>query len=272
MVLMLAALLAASLDGKKIHYTNHGSGTTAVVLVHGWTCDETFWQYQVPALKARHRVITIDLPGHGKSEVPLESQMTMNNFARAVNAVLEEEGVARAVLAGHSMGTPVVRQFARLYPAKTAALILVDGTIFPPREAAERQGRGLVYRGEGGMRKRLAAIRSYFGAATTPALREHIERVMTSTAEATASGAIDGMLAMDVWQDESPVKLPTLAVYAGTSGITPAYLRQLFPQLEFHKLAGTGHFLMMEKPARVNQLMLAFLAKTAAKAAGSPGR
>lgn len=257
--LVLLATLAASLDGKRVHYTNHGSGASAVVLVHGWTCDESFWQYQVPALRARHRVITVDLPGHGKSEVPLEARMTMDNFARAVHAVLEEAGVTRAVLVGHSMGTPVIRQFARLYPAKTRALVLVDGTIFPPKEAAQRQGRGLIYRGEAGLRARAHAVRSYFGAATTPVLREHIERVMTGTAEATAAGAIDGMLSIDVWRDEAPVGVPTLAIYAGSSRMDEGYLRRLFPRLEFHRVAGTGHFLMMEKPVAVNRLLLDFL-------------
>lgn len=258
---LLLTLWAASLDGKKIHYTNYGAGAQAVVLVHGWTCDETFWQFQVPALKQRHRVITIDLPGHGKSEVPLEAQMTMDNFARAIHAVLDEQNVRHATLVGHSMGTPVIRQFARLFPQRTQALVLMDGTIFPPREAAGRQGRGLIYRGDAGLRARTNAVRSYFGSATTPALRQHIERVMTSTSDATAAGAIDGMLALDVWRDESPVRVPTLAIYAGSSGIQRDYLRQLFPLLEFHQVPGTGHFLMMEKPAPVNQLLLRFLQK-----------
>ena len=261
-VLLLAAL-AASLDGKKIHYTSYGTGPQAVVLVHGWTCDETFWRDQVPALRQGHRVITVDLPGHGRSEVPLESRMTMENFARAVNEVLVEAGVSQAVLVGHSMGTPVIRQFARLYPAKTRALVLMDGTIFPPKEAAGRQGRGLVYRGEAGLRARRAAVRSYFGDATTPALREHIERVMLETAEATAAGAIDGMLAVEVWRDESPVRVPVLAVYAGSSGVSRKYLRQLFPALEYHAIRGAGHFLMLEKPGLVNAVLLAFLRRLA---------
>jgi len=250
---------AAEFGGQRIHYTNYGQGREAVVLVHGWTCDETFWRGQVPALARRHRVITIDLPGHGKSGVPLESAMTMDNFARAIHAVLQEAGVARAVLVGHSMGTPVIRQFARLYPASARALVLVDGTIFPPREAMNRQGRGLIYRGESGRRARLLAVRSYFGAAASPEVRQHIERVMMATAEATAAGAIDGMLSMDVWRDESPVRVPTLAVYAATSSIPETYLRKLFPALRYHRVPGTGHFLMLEKPDAVNRLLLAFL-------------
>lgn len=257
--LMLAAL--ATFQGKPVHYTNYGTGPQAIVLVHGWTCDESFWKFQVSALRQRYRVITVDLPGHGRSAVPPEAEMTMDNFARAIDAVLQEAGVSRAILAGHSMGTPVVRQFARLFPEKTAGLILMDGTIFRPQDAATRQGRGRAYRGEAGRRLRLKVMRDYFSAATSVAVREQIERVSGATAEATAAGAIDGMLALEMWKDESPVRVPTLAVYAPASGPSIDYLRQLFPALEYHRVPGTGHFLMMEKPAKVNPLLLKFAAR-----------
>ena len=261
LLLLLASLAAgeASFQGLRVHYTNYGAGSTAVVLIHGWTCDESFWQYQVPALRARHRVITIDLPGHGRSEVPAEREMTMDNFARAIDAVLQEAGVSRAILAGHSMGTPVIRQFARLFPGKTAGLVLMDGTIFRPQDAAARQGRGQIYAGEEGGRKRLSVMRAYFGPATSPAVRQQIERVSGATAEATAVGAINGMLALAVWQDESPVRVPALAVYQGQPGVSVDYLRQLFPLLRYHRVAGTGHFLMMEKPEKVNPLLVRFV-------------
>jgi hypothetical protein len=52
-------------DGAKVHYTNYGKGDTALVFVHGWSCDETVWNGQAPALAEKIRTITIDLPGHG---------------------------------------------------------------------------------------------------------------------------------------------------------------------------------------------------------------
>jgi pimeloyl-ACP methyl ester carboxylesterase len=61
-------LPAATVDGVKIHSTTTGQGPKTVVLVHGWTCDETSWSEQVPVLSKKYRVITIDLPGHGQSE------------------------------------------------------------------------------------------------------------------------------------------------------------------------------------------------------------
>src|SRR5262245_43200871 len=99
----------ATLDGSKVHYKDVGSGTEAVVFVHGWSCDSTFWRFQLPTLQGRARAILIDLPGHGQSDKP-EIAYTPELFARAVDAVLQDAKVERAVLVGHSNGTPVIRQ------------------------------------------------------------------------------------------------------------------------------------------------------------------
>src|SRR5688572_20430607 len=61
---------AATVDGARIHYTSTGHGAKTLILVHGWTCDESSWSEQAPVLAKKYRVITIDLPGHGKSDQP----------------------------------------------------------------------------------------------------------------------------------------------------------------------------------------------------------
>ena len=117
-------------DGARVNYVDYGKGSEALVFVHGWTCNLGFWKDNLPAFKTRTRVLAIDLPGHGASEAP-ESKLTMDLFAKSVSAVMENAGVRKAVLVGHSMGTPVIRQFYRLYPDKTIAVVLVDGSVKP---------------------------------------------------------------------------------------------------------------------------------------------
>src|SRR2546423_10275505 len=85
-------LSAASVDGLNIHSTTTGKGPKTVILVHGWTCDETSWSEQVPELAKEYRVITMDLPGHGKSESPKDGKFSINQFARAIEAVRAEAG------------------------------------------------------------------------------------------------------------------------------------------------------------------------------------
>src|SRR5919205_3315006 len=120
----------AKLDGAKIHYKSYGKGKDALVLIHGWTCNLDNWRDQIPEFAKRNRVIALDLPGHGQSDKP-QIAYTMDLFANAVDAVMRDAKVERAVLVGHSMGTPVARQFYRKYPQKTLALVIVDGGLRP---------------------------------------------------------------------------------------------------------------------------------------------
>lgn len=133
----------ALLDGAKVHYESRGEGEEALVFVHGWMCNGSFWRAQLPAF-AEQRVIVIDLPGHGASDHP-DVDYTMDHFARGIDAVLVDAKVEKAVLVGHSMGTPVIRQFYRRHPEKTLALVIVDGgdscpapSATPPASACAR--------------------------------------------------------------------------------------------------------------------------------------
>src|SRR6478735_8323024 len=126
---LAAPLSAASVDGLSIHSATTGTGPATVVFVHGWTCDSSSWAAQVPAFAKKYKVVTVDLPGHGQSGSPKDGKLSMNLFARAVEAVRAEAGADRIVLVGHSMGAPVIRQYALLYPTRVAGLIAVDGPL-----------------------------------------------------------------------------------------------------------------------------------------------
>jgi len=127
----------AQLDGHRVHYLSFGKGDRAVVFIHGWTCDSTFWKMQAPVYE-RRRSLLIDLPGHGLSDKP-QIPYTMELFARAVNAVMADAKVGPATLVGHSMGTPVAIEFLRLYPRRVAGLVIVDGFVpQPPNDDSER--------------------------------------------------------------------------------------------------------------------------------------
>src|SRR4051812_20463387 len=85
-----SAAQAATIDGVKLHSSSAGPGRKTIILVHGWTCDDTSWAEQVPALAKTFRVVTLDLPGHGRSGLPRDGQFSMDLFARAVEAVRSE--------------------------------------------------------------------------------------------------------------------------------------------------------------------------------------
>lgn len=251
----------ATLDGSRIHYKSLGKGKTAVVFIHGWTCDLSFWRDQVPALLGKTRVVLVDLPGHGQSDKP-KIDYTQERFARAVNAVLEDAGVDKAVLVGHSMGTPVARQFYRLYPDKTKALVSVDGRLYVGN-ADPKAFEQLIERLSGPEFKATADkfIDAMLPAGTTQDVKDRIKKVALKTEQHVAVSAMKGMMDRTLWKDDE-IKVPVQAIMAPNPFWSEEYqqgVRRITPQLDWRMMEGVGHFPMMEKPAEFNRLLLEFL-------------
>jgi len=257
---------AASVDGINLHWTSAGSGPQTLVFIHGWTCDDTSWSAQVPALTKKYRVLTLDLPGHGKSGLPKDGAFSMDLFARAVEAVRAEAKADRLVLVGHSMGTPVIRQYARLYPQHVAALVLVDGVMMlgAPRPGAPAGNlpQPEQMRGPGGPKARETMIRGMFVAGTPKPVQDHVLKMMLTAPEATAYGAMRATFDPAIWKESPVFIVPALGLFADKSALgNPEATRKVLPNLEYHEIPGTGHFLMLEKPAEFNRLLEAFVDK-----------
>ena len=255
-------LSAASVDGLAIHSSTTGTGPATMIFIHGWTCDSSSWVAQVPAFDKKYRVITLDLPGHGKSASPKDGKFSMDLFARAVEAVRVESKADKVVLVGHSMGAPVIRQYARLYPQHVAALVAVDGPLDFRGFPAPQAGQGPPsMTGPEGLKAREKMIRGMFIAETSPALQQHILKMMLGTPEATANGAMAAVFDPAIRKADVSTA-PALAVYAGTAKLPdPNTTKQVFPNYEGTQIAGTGHFLMMEKPDEFNRVLTTFLDK-----------
>lgn len=112
-------------DGLEIPYDIHGEGETAVVLVHCWMCQRSFWDNQVPVLKETYRVITLDLPGHGDAGATRES-WTIAGYGEDVAGLIEHLGLERVVLVGHSMGGPVALKAASIRAGSVLGVVAVD--------------------------------------------------------------------------------------------------------------------------------------------------
>ena len=251
----------AFLDGVRIHYKSLHSGRTAVVFVHGWACDLTVWRFQMAVLEQRARVLTLDLPGHGRSDKPVRAY-TMEFFARAVNAVMEAAGVDQAVLVGHSMGTPIVRQFSRLFPTKTIGLVVVDGALKPPgldsggieRQVKQFSGPGLAVLWE-------QMITPLLPGPELDAVRRQVIKTAQSTPEHVVTGSIRGMMDPRIWTADT-IRVPVLVVMAKGPNwplAYRAYVKSHVPDLRYEELDGVHHFLMLERPDLFNPLLIGFL-------------
>ena len=114
-----------SADGVPIAYEARGAGEPALVLVHGWTNDRRIWGAHPRTLSESHRVVTLELAGHGESGADRE-EWTMDAFGEDVVAVVDELGLDRVVLVGFSMGSAVVLEAAERMPERVLGVVFVD--------------------------------------------------------------------------------------------------------------------------------------------------
>lgn len=117
--------IVQSTDGIPIAYTDQGSGEPALVLVHGWSCDSTYWREQVGRFAAERRVVTVDLAGHGDSGLG-RLDYTMEAFGVDVAAVVTALDLPQVILVGHSMGATVVLEAAARLPGRVLGMVAVD--------------------------------------------------------------------------------------------------------------------------------------------------
>ncbi|MER6947739.1 alpha/beta fold hydrolase [Nonomuraea sp. NPDC000554] len=109
-----------------LFYTDDGRGDgPPLLLVHGWGADSHQWSWHIDALARTHRVIAVDLRGHGYSSVP-ESGNTPRAMAEDLNGLLARLGVPEVVAVGHSMGGQVVSVLAVEHPERVARVVAVE--------------------------------------------------------------------------------------------------------------------------------------------------
>jgi len=260
----------AELDGARIHYLNQGQGPDAVVFVHGWSCDASFWAAQMTAVSKTRRVVALDLIGFGESDAP-EREYTQELLARSLGAVLDAAGIKRAVLVGHSMGLSVAKRYIDAHPERVAGLFIVDGVYMElPKNEARAQGlRTVLAKPENdtdaGWRRFVAGfVQPMFGAATPAPARQKILDAMQGTPRHAARGSMLHYLSPGSW-NPALAELPTRAVYsegmAKNMGVREN-LPQIFPRLEIEEWDGCGHFIMFDQATRLNQAIARFAGQT----------
>ncbi|SEO04751.1 Pimeloyl-ACP methyl ester carboxylesterase [Actinacidiphila rubida] len=131
-----------ALDAGEVHVRLDGPrDAPALVLVHGSASSAGAWSALVPLLTSSHRVVRIDLPGHGSSGEPAGGDYAVEEQAAAVGQALDLLGVDRAVVAGHSSGGYTAVALAEKRPGLVSALVLVNtgpstGAYLAPESAA----------------------------------------------------------------------------------------------------------------------------------------
>jgi pimeloyl-ACP methyl ester carboxylesterase len=247
---MMAVMVRAP-DGVPIHHESQGAGEPTLVLVHGWALDRHLWDGEVPRLARRHRVITLDLAGHGESGRE-RAAWTLAAFGADVKAVVEAAAATQVVLVGHSMGGPVVLEAARRMPERMKGIVLVDTLLDVEQATPPAEIEAMVQRLTADYETTVARMcTEYLFAAGTPAhVRERVLGHATTLPADVSIALLRAAWAYDPLPALRELKAPVRAVNADMYPTNLEANRRHMPGYEAIVVAGTGHYPMLEDPAR----------------------
>jgi pimeloyl-ACP methyl ester carboxylesterase len=242
-----------STDSVSIVYEVQGKGTPALVFVHGWSCDRSYWKAPLQTFSQHYQVVAIDLAGHGASGLARKNY-TIESFGADVATVVKHLGLKRVVLIGHSMGGDVIAAAARLIPRdRIAGLVMVETykKLGPGRtpEQVEAFVATLRLHFADSVRN---LVRSLFVPTSDSALEEWVATDMSSAPPTVALSAIEHSFnySREITKALEEVKLPTVALNSD-NGPTDTTSMQRYG-VDVVIVPGSGHFLMMENPKLFN--------------------
>ena len=247
--------IARSADGIPVHFEVEAGGAPALVFVHGWSCDRSYWSRQIDHFAGRHEVVAIDLAGHGESGAGRPA-WTVPAFGGDVVAVIEKLDLRDLVLIGHSLGGDVIVEVALALPDLVAGLVWVDtyATLGGSRTQEEIDEVVQPFRDDFVTAAR-AFVQRMFVPDSDPELVEQVVADMSSAPPEIAVGVMEHAVAND-----DAILAALRELRAPLVAINPDYRRTDIEALGRHGVTavlmpGVGHFLMMEDPGTFNRLL-----------------
>ena len=252
-----------------LEYRVFGQGEPAVVLVHGWCGNADYWRAQIEALKARYTVVALDLAGHGASGAN-RTDWSIANYAADVATVARQVPNAHLVLVGHSMGATIVLAAVPRIGARVIGVIAVDALRsvgLPPLSAAEIESRVAPFRADFVGETRKLVTDSLFEKGADPLLVQKVAYDMSLRSPAVAIPTLEKLMALDLATVLPAVRVPVYAINSDLAPTDAERIRKSLPAFTLDVLPHTGHFLMLEAPARFNPVLIKDIDALAARAA-----
>ena len=264
----------ATVNGVSLYYELHGdspstslrAGGEPLVLVHGYTGDITDWRHQLPEFSRTHRVLAMDLRGHGRSEAPKDrSSYTVEQMASDVEALVDQLGFERYHLLGHSMGGGVVQEIALHSPQRLLSLTLHDTSFkfaMMADPAMEEWRRSRMAQAEAGKMAELADLP--LPVPPPPHMpRERLEETKVRMSNMSPDGFIGGWQGLVGWQGTktraAAISTPTLIIYGDLDA--PALIQgsvrlaEMIPNSCVEVIPECGHSPQWERPDLFNRAL-----------------
>lgn len=251
-----------------LHLCDSQEGERCIVLLHGYLESMLVWDDFIPLLYKQVRVITLDLPGHGISEVKGEVH-TMDYLADTVAAALRASGVSRCTAVGHSMGGYVALALCERHPELLDGVVLLSSTPNPDSEEKRENRRREIALVKAGKKELLARVapEAGFAVENRPAMKEYIEDLTEQvyvTEDAGIVALLNGMIGRRDQNEmlrRSPVR--QLFILGREDPYIPVETAEAMvaahPQAEVVWLDRAGHMGFLEAPAATAEALLRFV-------------
>ena len=262
----VSTLQSLERDGTKLAYVEQGAGEPPVVLVHGWCCEHTYMAPLAAHFAPRHRIVAVDLRGHGASDRP-ERPYTMEGFADDLAFLCDELAVHKPIVIGHSMGGLIALDLAARYPELPRAVVALDSPVVPPQGFADSMMRQLErLKGPDYLDAVRRQVANMFLPTDDAERKKRIIDGMSSTAQHVMASAMEQMLTYDSDAAMAACRVPFLHIGSAVPMPDWPRLKLLCPQAVNGQVVGSGHFLQLEVPEQVHAMIDRFLAMALAPA------
>jgi len=243
-------------DGVPIHYSVQGKGDPALVFIHCWACNRHFWDNQAAEFSKTYRVVTIDLPGHGESGQG-RTNYSIESYGDDVKTVVTKLNLKRVVLVGSSMGGPIALEATRRMPDRVVAIVPVDTLQNVEQHVPQEQLDAVLKQMQADFKTATTNLSNqYFFSPTTPAaVKERIINETIAQKPEVVLPILKAVFSYDALPGIREVKVPIRAINSDRVPTDVTANRKYAPQFDVVIIKGTGHYPMLEDPARFNQML-----------------
>jgi pimeloyl-ACP methyl ester carboxylesterase len=243
-------------NGVRLAYVEAGRGEPPVLIVHGMQCHHGHMLALMDHLSGRHRVVAVDLRGHGASDKPV-SDYSNEEFAEDLLFLCRELGLERPIGIGHSFGGSLLLWLAANRPDVLSGLVLLDSGV---RMLATKVGElGSVYTMTKEESRRFLGER-LFGRDDPPALKQQVLDEMFSIPDHVIDAMRRTVLGFDSGRAALDIQVPALLLMADKPFTDNETLASLGPLWRTGQVVGAGHFIQLVAPEQVGPMIDRFLA------------
>jgi pimeloyl-ACP methyl ester carboxylesterase len=232
---------------------------SAMLFVHGWGCDHSYFAPQQAFFGKKRRTIAVDLRGHGASDAPVQDY----NVAGFVDDLVwqcRELKLQRPVVVGHSMGGNIVLELAARHPDLLAAVVVIDSVLFPPPAFADgRRAMAEGLRRPDYLSVSAQSAANLFLPTDSAVVRSRFAGSVKATPQHVLASSFSSHLVdyNAVWAATN-CKVPVAYVGGETPLGNTSQFREFCPQLRVGRIFGAGHFMTLLVPDQVNAMIATF--------------